>query len=345
MFKQSVLYKTNVNEHMNWYKGYHLLETCHLFNPDKKSNYRLYIRSVVKNILLYKRYKKGNIDLYNNSCNDWVLYELYAPFKNINRLHIIDNLKIYVNYNADELDAYSISDDLQYDVPLYNQSELPLYKLIGIHINVLTIVISLPEEYTKYNEKNENKLIGIISHELQYALDLIGTTKILQDANNGNNIIGDFHNLYLIYENCPIIINNYYVDDYILNLKNIAYYTQKTEINAHIESVLSEMIRTPNSKDIILNYCKNPGGYNEQVDMPTLHNYVQLYRFIKRQLNLYNYELYKNYNYIFDDILDLVKKYKLVKNNGTYKELLEFWVNHLQYFFKRLSDVVYVNIK
>lgn len=337
-------FRLTINEHINWYRGKKLLETCHLFEPSQNSEYRIIIEHIAECILKYQKYTKDKVHLYKNNVNYYTLYELDSPFIHVRRLHIIDKLKIYVNYNSNTIDAYSISDISQYNESEFNVAELPLYKSIGTHINVLSIVLDLPHDYiNEYNNEKENEIIGIISHELQHVLDLIGTHKMLQDANKGNQIYDEFTKLYKDYVNCPLEILDQYIDDYILTFRNISYYIQKTEIHAHIESVLSEIKRKYIKKETILQYCKQPETYDTLYNIPTLYNYVQLYKWVQKQINGITEQIYTEYEYVFDDILEICQKYKLITQKQTYCDLLKLCLKRLQYFFNRLGTVIYVN--
>ena len=332
----------NINAHPNWFYIHQLNEAAHFFEPDKHSIYRQDIDSIVSQIIQHKFTKKVNLLSNNNK-----LFEKYIflnPFKHIKQLNIISCLQIYVSYtnNIDNEDAYCICGTYNIQNE-YNPEEWPLYKSEGTTIQLMSIVLNI-------FHGNKDNIISLISHELRHALDFIGNKKLLYNSDNENGLRD------IIAAEQQLLCNQLSNDDFKLYgyAANCCYYTQTTEINAHIETVINDFKYFKYSKEDILLLCKYPSLCIDQVIDEVIQKYGKgiLYKFNYPNMTLGTYvtlyEMTKNYlkSYSYDskDMKNILTLYNTNCNTqfNNFKDLLQYWYKQFQIFFNHLSKICYL---
>lgn len=333
----------SIKYHPNWYKFNYLTEDQHLFQPNPKSKYQKQIYDIAN--IIYNKSYKYQVNLYTTNDCIFDYYEFLLPFADIPYLNIISKLKIYVAYENDilEEDALLICADyggLKQDI---NSNEWPLYKSEGTTIQLMSIILVLPENYDILDICNK------LLHELRHSIEYIKNEKLALATNNANEIYEILQEYYIKYKKeYNTVLSGLY--QYVMNC---VYYTQDTEINAHIESTILELKKTGISGESIIELCKKPNIlYNFKNtsnielaslsinDVSVFYQYLQIKNASKFYLNLLNQPSFLRYNNALEHIYNILIQYYNKKKYKSIQALFEYFLKQSEKYFKNLNSAV-----
>lgn len=318
----------SIDEHLNWFKS--INEKGHYFEGDNNSAYRSIIKHI-SNTIYEQRYDKADIKLYKSHNLKYYLYNFHLPFINVPRMNIIDKLKIYVRYIEPEegIDVYIVCSDNSINPNDYNNDELPLFKSLGTHINCMSIVMDIPINYPL------EQIMKDLLHEFRHALDYIANQKLSSDVSRYTVAQEQLHDLAVTDR--VELFNNYYSSQLYNSCAICCYYCQKTEVDAHIETAISEARKEQISRVELLHMLREPNNDEYAIlyrkILPTFYNYADILYWLKTRSN-YSSIWYTNVQYASDKIC------KALNYNKTFKQLLINWHKIIQSFFYKLGQIV-----
>lgn len=319
-----------------------LLEKCHIFQDNGNSLYLKTVKNIVNGILK-NNIKYIPIQLYAKQNTIFKCYEIINPFQNIPLLNIISKLKIYINSNDDK-NAYVIASELDKNFEKeYNPEVLPLYKSDSTTVQVISIIIE--------NIDINANLYDILTHEFRHGLDYIKDSKLTQRTNHVN------YPYDILKDNAISTTNKEYKALYNL-AADCTYYTQDTEIKAHLENAYNELIECHYTREELLDFYQYLNSILDELPFMDFNKRVVIRQMIKEQYTyVYYFELKCDLEYWVNKFKNNPESYKEIGNEiisivyyespqelpykNDFLKLLKKWHKQICKFIKFFNNYVY----
>lgn len=315
----------------NW-----LVEAHHIRNFGENNQYRATLKCVIAEQLWRNRHNHV-CKIFQQKYDDIPQYCIenifLNPFKTDPVFSAIDTLKIYLakSYN----DSFVLLDETVND--LVDDEYTPLFKLTGDHINVLSIFICVePKLFTGSKQEFINDVTTKLSHELTHAIDSIVDKLGFIKSGTLNELINVLsrYNNYVDEDNIRdnLEINNVY--DFIWVMKELLYYTQKTEIAAYLDTFYNQLSYNKNqdidNNDIFLRYQ----NLNQLLNIIILHKNRFQQKYCK-QIELIINQLYLIKNEQLKNIIN-PKKESTIYN---FNVLINYFNKQIQNFIRKANHI------
>lgn len=260
------------------------------------------------------------------------------PFKNEPVFAAIDKLKIYLVRSYD--DSFAVLDNNINDLVLPQYE--PMIKITGNHIQVLSVFICIePEYFIGAKESFINEFNTKLSHELTHAIDSIKDKIGFIKSGSLNELISllSKYNDKVDEEEITKNIQIQNVYSFIWIMKELLYYTQKTEIAAYLDTFYNQLqnTKTTNISDIEI-YDRYSKRY-------------ELLQYLIENKNIFQKKYFNQIEYILDK-LQIIKNQQLSANSNfenlpdsfinaefSFGKLLRYFNNQLLRYLKNAQDI------
>lgn len=313
----------------NW-----LSEAHHIRNFGENTQYRSTLKWVIAEQLWKNRnnpVKKIFLNKERGLPQHAVEFIFNEPFKTDPVFSSIDQLKVYLAKSYDTSTIFLDTSINDYVMPEY----IPMFKLMGNHISVLSVIICVPPKIFDGSRQNFcDDIIMKLSHELTHAMDSL-VDKIGTVKSGSMNAFISFLSRYDSYINEEDITNNIKINnvyDFVWIMKELFYYTQKTEIAAYLDTFYNQANK--NNYDII-----DIEIYNRYLTLAKLldvliQNQDEFSKKYDKQLTMIIEQLY-----LIRDDIDISTKFKKTNIKYTFHSILKYFQKQLFQFIRNAKDI------